>query len=166
MPRVFRWMPCSKRWRSFRGVPHRLELVRELHGVLVQRLDCDRARAEHGSHPRVRRADRAAAWRQRQRPALGRFDATRGERVDHIVLFGEAAEKIEKTLDSLGLRKEAAHFIPRVWIICARRSTRRRNRRVPATSYCFHRAARVSMSSRILPNEEKGLENGCKNFRK
>jgi len=27
-----------------------------------------------------------------------------GERVDHVVLFGEAAEKIQKTVDSLGLR--------------------------------------------------------------
>jgi UDP-N-acetylmuramoylalanine--D-glutamate ligase len=27
------------------------------------------------------------------------------ERVDHVVLFGEAAEKIQKTVDSLGLGK-------------------------------------------------------------
>jgi UDP-N-acetylmuramoylalanine--D-glutamate ligase len=26
------------------------------------------------------------------------------ERVDHVVLFGEAAEKIQKTVDNLGLR--------------------------------------------------------------
>jgi UDP-N-acetylmuramoylalanine--D-glutamate ligase len=29
-----------------------------------------------------------------------------GERVDHVVLFGEAAEKIQKTVDSLGLRQK------------------------------------------------------------
>ena len=34
------------------------------------------------------------------------------ERVDHVVLFGEAAEKIEKTVHSLGLGREALYHRP------------------------------------------------------
>jgi UDP-N-acetylmuramoylalanine--D-glutamate ligase len=34
-----------------------------------------------------------------------------GERVDHVVLFGEAAEKIQKTATSLGLRENGSTIV-------------------------------------------------------
>ena len=92
---------------EFRGVPHRLELVRELRGV--RWYNDSIATAPERS---------MAALRAFEEPIvllLGGRDKNLPweelmllikERVDHLVLFGEAAEKIEKTATSLGLRDE------------------------------------------------------------
>jgi UDP-N-acetylmuramoylalanine--D-glutamate ligase len=84
---------------GFRGVPHRLELVRELHGV--RWYNDSIATAPERS---------MAALRAFQEPIvllLGGRDkelpwedlaALIRERVDHVVLFGEAAEKIESVI--------------------------------------------------------------------
>ena len=92
---------------GFRGAPHRMELVRELHGVrwyndsiatAPERTIADiRAFAE----PIVLLLggrDKNLPWEELMRLV--------SERVDHVVLFGEAAEKIQKTVDSLGLREK------------------------------------------------------------
>lgn len=89
---------------EFRGVPHRLEFVRELRGVRWYNNSI-------GSAPErtiaVIRAfdepivlmlggrDKNLPWEELLQLA--------NERVDHVVLFGEAAEKIQETVDSLGL---------------------------------------------------------------
>jgi len=84
---------------EFRGVPHRLELVRELHGV--RWYNDSIATAPERS---------MAALRSFQEPVvllLGGRDkdlpwedlaALIREHVDHVVLFGEAAEKIERAI--------------------------------------------------------------------
>ena len=89
---------------DFRGVPHRLELVRELHGV--RWYNDSMASAPERSMAAIRSfdepivlmlggRDKDLPWEDLMRLA--------GERVDHVVLFGEAAEKIQKTVNALGL---------------------------------------------------------------
>ena len=89
---------------DFRGVPHRLELVRELSGV--RWYNDSTATAPERSMAAIRAfeepivlllggRDKNLPWEE-----LLQLVSTR---VDHIVLFGEAAEKIQKTADSLGL---------------------------------------------------------------
>lgn len=88
---------------EFRGVPHRLELVREWNGV--RWYNDSIATAPERSMAAVRAfeepivlllggRDKDLPWEE--------LIALADERVDHLVLFGEAAEKIQKTVDSLG----------------------------------------------------------------
>ncbi|MFZ5884956.1 MAG: UDP-N-acetylmuramoyl-L-alanine--D-glutamate ligase [Chloroflexota bacterium] len=88
---------------EFRGVPHRLELVREWNGV--RWYNDSIATAPERSMAAIRSfeepivlllggRDKDLPWEDLLRLA--------NERVDHIVLFGEAAEKIEKTAAGLG----------------------------------------------------------------
>jgi UDP-N-acetylmuramoylalanine--D-glutamate ligase len=87
---------------EFRGVPHRLELVRELNGVrwynnsIASAPERTIAVIHAFEEPIVLLLggrDKNLPWK-----ALMQLAA---ERVDHVVLFGEAAEKIEKTANSL-----------------------------------------------------------------
>lgn len=88
---------------EFRGVPHRLELVREWNGV--RWYNDSIATAPERSIAAIRSfaepivlllggRDKDLPWEDLLRLA--------NERVRHIVLFGEAAEKIEKTAAGLG----------------------------------------------------------------
>ena len=94
---------------EFRGVPHRLELVRELHGV--RWYNDSTATAPERSMAAIRAfeepivlllggRDKDLPWEDLMRLV--------GERVDHVVLFGEAAEKIRNTAQSLGLRENGS----------------------------------------------------------
>jgi UDP-N-acetylmuramoylalanine--D-glutamate ligase len=91
---------------EFRGVPHRLELVREWNGV--RWYNDSIATAPERSIAAIRSftepivlllggRDKDLPWEDLLRLA--------NERVRHIVLFGEAAEKIEKTAAGLGSRE-------------------------------------------------------------
>ncbi len=88
---------------EFHGVPHRLQLVREWQGV--RWYNDSIATAPERSMAAIRSfeepivlllggRDKDLPWEDLLRLA--------NERVDHIVLFGEAAEKIEKTAAGLG----------------------------------------------------------------
>jgi UDP-N-acetylmuramoylalanine--D-glutamate ligase len=92
---------------EFRGVPHRLELVRELRGVrwyndsIATAPERSMAAIRSFEEPIVLMLggrDKNLPWEELLRLVK--------ERVDHVVLFGEAADKIEKTADSLGLRDD------------------------------------------------------------
>ena len=89
---------------EFRGVPHRLELVREWNGVrwynntIATAPERTIAVIHAFDEPIVLLLggrDKDLPWEE--------LIALANERVDHIVLFGEAAEKIEKTIAGLGL---------------------------------------------------------------
>ncbi len=91
---------------GFRGVPHRLELVRELHGV--------RWYNDSTSSAPERTVAAIHAFKEPIVLLLGGRDKDLpwdelmqlvNERVDHVVLFGEVAEKIQKTVENLGLRE-------------------------------------------------------------
>jgi len=89
---------------DFRGVPHRLELVRELRGV--RWYNDSIATAPERSMAAIRSFDEPIVLMLGGRDKdLPWEDLMRlvSERVDHVVLFGEAAEKIQKTANSLGL---------------------------------------------------------------
>ena len=92
---------------DFRGVPHRLELVRELRGV--RWYNDSIATAPERSMAAIRAFDEPIVLllggRDKDLPWEELMQLV-GERVDHVVLFGEAAEKIQKTVDSLGLREK------------------------------------------------------------
>jgi len=94
---------------EFRGVPHRLELVRELRGV--RWYNDSTATAPERSMAAIRAFDEPIVLllggRDKDLPweDLMRLVA---ERVDHVVLFGEAAEKIRKTAQELGLRENGS----------------------------------------------------------
>ena len=90
--------------KDFRSVPHRLEFVRELRGVCWYNDSI--ATAPERSMAAIRAfdepivlllggRDKDLAWDE----LLQLVD----ERVDHVVLFGEAAEKIQKAATRLGL---------------------------------------------------------------
>ncbi len=92
---------------DFRGVPHRLELVRELNGIrwynnsIATAPERTIAVIHAFEEPIVLLLggrDKNLPWEELMQLA--------SERVDHVVLFGEAAEKIQKTVDSLGLGKK------------------------------------------------------------
>ena len=96
--------PMHEAVKDFRGVPHRLEFVRELRGVSWY--NDSMASAPERSMAAIRAfdepivlllggRDKDLAWDE----LLQLVD----KRVDHIVLFGEAAEKIQKTITHLGL---------------------------------------------------------------
>lgn len=89
---------------EFRGVPHRLELVRELRGV--RWYNDSIATAPERAVAAIRAFDEPIVLllggRDKDLPWEELMQLA-GERVDHVVLFGEAAEKIQKTVTSLGL---------------------------------------------------------------
>lgn len=89
---------------EFRGVPHRLELVRELRGV--RWYNDSIATAPERSIAAIRAFEEPIVLllggRDKDLPWEDLMSLA-GERVKHAVLFGEAAEKIQKTADSLGL---------------------------------------------------------------
>ena len=96
--------PMLEAVKDFRGVPHRLEFVRELRGVCWYNDSI--ATAPERSMAAIRAfdepivlllggRDKDLAWDE----LLQLVD----ERVKHLVLFGEAAEKIQKTASRLGL---------------------------------------------------------------
>jgi UDP-N-acetylmuramoylalanine--D-glutamate ligase len=92
---------------DFHGVPHRLELVRELRGVrwyndsIATAPERSMAAIRSFNEPIVLMLggrDKDLPWED--------LVQLMGARVDHVVLFGEAAEKIEGTLNRLGLREK------------------------------------------------------------
>ncbi|HXF84990.1 MAG TPA: UDP-N-acetylmuramoyl-L-alanine--D-glutamate ligase [Anaerolineales bacterium] len=89
---------------EFRGVPHRLEFVREWRGV--RWYNDSIATAPERSMAAIRAFDEPIVLllggRDKNLPWEGLMRLA-NERVDHVVLFGEAAEKIEKTASQLGL---------------------------------------------------------------
>jgi len=92
---------------GFRGVPHRLELVRELRGV--RWYNDSMASAPERSMAAIRAFEEPIVLllggRDKDLPWEELMQLV-SERVDHVILFGEAAEKIEKTMNSLGLREK------------------------------------------------------------
>jgi len=97
---------------EFRGVPHRLELVRERRGV--RWYNDSTASAPERSMAAIRvfeepivlllgGRDKDLPWEDLMRLV--------GERVDHVVLFGEAAEKIQQTAEGLGLRENGSRMM-------------------------------------------------------
>ncbi len=92
---------------EFRGVPHRLELVRELNGV--RWYNDSTATAPERSIAAIRAFDEPIVLmlggRDKDLPWEELMQLA-SERAHHVVLFGEAAEKIQKTVDSLGLREK------------------------------------------------------------
>jgi UDP-N-acetylmuramoylalanine--D-glutamate ligase len=89
---------------EFRGVPHRLELVRELRGV--RWYNDSTATAPERSMAAIRAFEEPIVLllggRDKNLPWEELMQLVK-ERVDHVVLFGEAAEKIEKTIEALEL---------------------------------------------------------------
>jgi UDP-N-acetylmuramoylalanine--D-glutamate ligase len=92
---------------NFRGVPHRLELVRELRGV--RWYNDSIATAPERSMAAIRSFDEPIVLmlggRDKDLPWEDLANLM-DERVDHVVLFGEAAEKIEGTVNRLGPREK------------------------------------------------------------
>ncbi|MGZ9234250.1 MAG: UDP-N-acetylmuramoyl-L-alanine--D-glutamate ligase [Anaerolineales bacterium] len=92
---------------EFRGAPHRLELVRELRGV--RWYNDSIATAPERSMAAIRAFEEPIVLllggRDKNLPWEELMQLVK-ERVDHVVLFGEAAEKIQKMADSLGLRAD------------------------------------------------------------
>lgn len=89
---------------DFHGVAHRLEFVRELHGA--RWYNDSMASAPERTLAAIRAFDEPIVLmlggRDKDLPWEELMQLV-SERVDHAVLFGEAAEKIQKTVDSLGL---------------------------------------------------------------
>jgi UDP-N-acetylmuramoylalanine--D-glutamate ligase len=89
---------------DFHGVPHRLELVRELHGV--RWYNDSMASAPERSLAAIRAFDEPIVLmlggRDKDLPWEELMQLV-SQRVEHVVLFGEAAEKVQKTVNSLGL---------------------------------------------------------------
>jgi UDP-N-acetylmuramoylalanine--D-glutamate ligase len=92
---------------EFRGVPHRLELVRELRGV--RWYNDSIATAPERSMAAIRAFEEPIVLllggRDKNLPWEELMNLV-AERVRHAVLFGEAAEKIQKTAHSLGLSRK------------------------------------------------------------
>ena len=92
---------------DFRGVAHRLELVRELHGVRWYNNTI--ATAPERTIAAIRAFDEPIVLllggRDKNLPWEELMQLV-GKRVDHVVLFGEAAEKIQKTVNELGLNHD------------------------------------------------------------
>jgi UDP-N-acetylmuramoylalanine--D-glutamate ligase len=99
--------PMIQAVKSFHGVPHRLEFVRELRGVCWYNDSI--ATAPERSIAAIHAFDEPIVLllggRDKDLPWEDLMKLV-SERVDHVVLFGEAAEKIEKTVNSLGLREK------------------------------------------------------------
>jgi UDP-N-acetylmuramoylalanine--D-glutamate ligase len=98
---------------EFRGVPHRLELIRELRGV--RWYNDSIATAPERSMAAIRAFEEPIVLmlggRDKNLPWEELMQLV-NERVDHVVLFGEAAEKIEKTLESDSLLSKSAGARP------------------------------------------------------
>ncbi|HEU0297080.1 MAG TPA: UDP-N-acetylmuramoyl-L-alanine--D-glutamate ligase [Anaerolineales bacterium] len=92
---------------EFRGVPHRLELVREWNGV--RWYNDSMASAPERSIAAIRSFDEPIVLllggRDKDLPWEDLMQLA-SQRVDHVVLFGEAAEKIQKTVEGLGLSQK------------------------------------------------------------
>ena len=88
---------------EFRGVEHRQEFVRELHGV--RWYNDSMATAPERSMAAIRSFDEPIVLllggRDKDLPWEDLIQLA-NERVDHIVLFGEAAKQIERTIEGLG----------------------------------------------------------------
>ena len=88
---------------EFRGVPHRLELIRELNGVRWYNNSI--ATAPERTIAVIHAFDEPIVLllggRDKDLPWEELIQLV-NERVDHVVLFGEAAEKIEKAVAGLG----------------------------------------------------------------
>jgi len=97
---------------TFHGVPHRLELVRELRGA--RWYNDSIATAPERSMAAIRAFDEPVVLllggRDKNLPWEELMKFVR-ERVDHLVLFGEAAEKIQKTAEALGLRENGSRIV-------------------------------------------------------
>ena len=88
---------------EFRGVPHRLELVRELHGV--RWYNDSIATAPERSMADINAFDEPIVLMLGGRDKDLPWDEIAKlihKRVDHVVLFGEAAEIIEKAVSTVG----------------------------------------------------------------
>jgi UDP-N-acetylmuramoylalanine--D-glutamate ligase len=89
---------------EFRGVVHRQEFVRELNGV--RWYNDSMASAPERTIAAIRSFDEPIVLllggRDKNLPWEELMQLA-SERVDHVVIFGEAAEKIQKTVNSLGL---------------------------------------------------------------
>ena len=92
---------------DFRGVPHRLELVRELNGVhwynnsIATAPERTIAVIHAFDEPIVLMLggrDKNLPWEELMQLV--------SVRVDHVVIFGEAADKIQRTVDNLGLSQK------------------------------------------------------------
>jgi UDP-N-acetylmuramoylalanine--D-glutamate ligase len=97
---------------DFRGVPHRLELVRELGGVRWYNNTI--ATAPERTVAAIRAFEEPIVLllggRDKNLPWEELLQLVH-ERVDHVVLFGEAAEKIQKTAESLGAGASRSTFL-------------------------------------------------------
>lgn len=84
---------------EFRGVPHRLELVRELHGVRWYNDSIATApeRAAAAVHAFTEPIVLMLGGRDKNLP-WGELAKLIHERVDHVVVFGEAGKMIQKTV--------------------------------------------------------------------
>ncbi|RPJ25211.1 MAG: UDP-N-acetylmuramoyl-L-alanine--D-glutamate ligase [Chloroflexi bacterium] len=91
---------------DFRGVPHRLELVRELRGV--RWYNDSIATAPERSLAAIRAFEEPIVLllggRDKDLPWEELLQLV-NERADHVVLFGEAADKIQRTVERLRLRE-------------------------------------------------------------
>ena len=89
---------------DFRGVSHRLELIRELRGV--RWYNDSSSSAPDRSMAAIHAFDESIVLllggRDKDLPWEDLMQLV-SQRVEHVVLFGEAAEKIQKTVNSLGL---------------------------------------------------------------
>ncbi|HVF24361.1 MAG TPA: UDP-N-acetylmuramoyl-L-alanine--D-glutamate ligase [Anaerolineales bacterium] len=96
--------PMIQAVKDFHGVPHRLEFVRELRGVCWYNDSI--ATAPERSMAAIRAFDEPIVLllggRDKDLPWEGLMKLA-SERVDHVVLFGDVAEKIEETVNSLEL---------------------------------------------------------------
>ena len=99
---------------DFRGVPHRLELVRELHGVRWYNDSIATApeRAMAGIHAFEEPIVLLLGGRDKDLPWEDLATLIH-QRVDHVVVFGEAAEKIEKAVAASRSEKRP-HTLERV----------------------------------------------------
>ena len=97
---------------EFRAVPHRLELVRERNGV--RWYNDSTASAPDRTVAAIHAFDEPMVLllggRDKDLPWEDLMQLV-GERVDHVVLFGEAAEKIEKTAQTLGLHANGCRIV-------------------------------------------------------
>jgi UDP-N-acetylmuramoylalanine--D-glutamate ligase len=119
---------------EFRGVPHRLELVRELRGV--RWYNDSTATAPERSMAAIRAFDEPIVLllggRDKDLPWEDLMRLVR-ERVDHVVLFGEAAEKIQQTARTLGLRENGSAVV-----------------RVEGLHEAVHKAAEIAESGDVV----------------
>ena len=99
---------------NFHGVPHRLELVRELHGV--KWYNDSIATAPERTMADIRSFDEPIVLmlggKDKDLPWDDLAELVR-ERVDHVVVFGQAAEKILSVLGSSGAGKMRPYSIQR-----------------------------------------------------